>query len=414
MVGNSPETANLINHGQSWTEFGGSYLVAGRAKGVAKITERDITKLATGGTIWDDRLPGFGVRRQAKAAVFILKYRSDGRQRWLTIGRLGLPWTVDAARAEARRLLGLVATGIDPATKPDTATLADLAHRFLTEHAETKLKPRTVAEYRRLVEHVILPAIGSRPLGEVSRQDIARLHHERRETPVEANRAVACLSAMLIWGERAGLRPDGSNPCRHVQRYRQRARERFLSADELARLGETLAAYDGYHVAAIRLLLFTGARLSEVLGLRWSWIDFQRGVARLPDSKTGAKTLHLPAPALAVLAELPRIEGCDFVLGGAHTTSFLETPWRKIRVAAGLADVRLHDLRHAFASVAAASGMGLPIIGKMLGHTQASTTQRYAHLANDPVAAAADATARTIAAALDRHDAKVVQLRPAG
>jgi integrase len=381
---------------------------------MATISEKAIAKLDPGGTIWDDRLPGFGVRRQAKAAVFVLKYRFDGRQRWITIGRQGVPWSVDTARAEARRLLGLVATGVDPATKPDTAaTLAVLAKRFLDEHAATKLKPRTLAEYRRLVDHVIVPAIGNRPLVEVSRQDIAQLHHERRETPVEANRAIACLSAMLVWGERVGLRPDGSNPCRHVQRFRQRARERFLSADELARLGETLAAYEGslYHVAALRLLLFTGGRLSEVLGLRWPWIDFERGVARLPDSKTGAKTVHLPAPALAVLAELPHIEGCDFVLGGAHTTSFLEIPWRTIRVAAGLADVRLHDLRHAFASVAAASGMGLPIIGKMLGHTQASTTQRYAHLASDPVAAAADATARKIAAALD--STKVVHLRSA-
>jgi integrase len=179
----------------------------------------------------------------------------------------------------------------------------------------------------------------------------------------------------------------------------------MLSADEFGRLAEALRASDRspYVVAAVKLLIFTGARLSEVLGLRWEWIDFERGEARLPDSKTGAKTLHLPAPALAVLADLPRVEGNPYVIvghiRGAHLVN-IEKPWRAIRKAADLHDVRLHDLRHAFASVAASSGMGLPIIGKMLGHTQAATTHRYAHLASDPVKAAAAAVAGKIADAM--------------
>jgi integrase len=190
----------------------------------------------------------------------------------------------------------------------------------------------------------------------------------------------------------------------------------------LARLGDALAAYTGspYAVAAVKLLVFTGARLGEVLGLRWEWIDFERGEARLPDSKTGAKTLHLPPPALAILAELPRLDGNPHVIAGAKEGAALvnlEKPWRAIRKAAGLDDVRLHDLRQAFASIAASSGMGLPIIGKMLGHTQAATTNRYAHLASDPVKAAA-AVAGKIAAAMsvgsgegDRDGATVVPLR---
>jgi integrase len=156
------------------------------------------------------------------------------------------------------------------------------------------------------------------------------------------------------------------------------------------------------------LLVFTGARLSEVLTLEWDRIDFQRGEARLPDSKTGAKTLHFPAPALAVLADLPRVEGNPFVIvgnvAGARLVN-LEKPWRAIRATAGLDDVRLHDLRHAFASVAASSGMGLPIIGKMLGHTQAATTHRYAHLASDPVKAAAATVAGKIADAMEGNSA---------
>jgi integrase len=205
------------------------------------------------------------------------------------------------------------------------------------------------------------------------------------------------LKAIFTWAD-----PDGVNPCRRVKRFPERPRERFLSVDELGRLGQALAAWPGspFAAAAIRLLVFTGARLGEVLSLQWAWIDFQKGTARLPDSKTGAKTVHLPPPALAVLASLPRVPDEPHVLGAKRGTTFVEEPWRRIRKTAGLEDVHLHDLRHSFASVAAAGGMGLPIIGKMLGHTQASTTQRYAHLQPDPVAAAAATVAERIRAAM--------------
>ena len=373
-----------------------------------RIGLREVRALGPGETVWDATVPGFGARRQTGAAVsFFLKYRNaEGRQRWHSIGRQGAPWTPEAARAEARRLLGLVAAGADPAAersaRKEAPTVAELAELFLAEHVETKRKPRTAREYRRLIGNVILPALGRNRVADVTRADVARFHHARRATPTEANRALALLSTMFNFSERVGERPDGSNPCRHVERFPQRRRERFLSEDELARLGDALAAYTGspYHVATIKLLIFTGARLGEVLGLRWEWVDFDRGDARLPDSKTGAKTIQLPAPALEVLAALPRIESEPHVLGRHRGTTFIEAPWRRIRTAAGLGDVRLHDLRHAFASVAASAGLALPIIGKMLGHTQAQTTQRYAHLASDPVKAAAAAVAAKIAAAM--------------
>jgi integrase len=402
-----------------------------------KITKRSVDALqlapeARELVLWDREIAGFGVRVQRGGGKsYILKYRfgkgRDAPERKLTIGRHGSPWTADEARTKAKRLLGEVAHGKDPAAARAAAkaapTVADLAQRFIAEHAEAKRKPSTAKEYRRLLDNVVLPALGKKRVADVTRQDVARLHHARRATPTEANRALAVISAMLNMAERWGERPDGSNPCRHVEKYPQHDRERFLTVEEMARLGDVLAGYDGstYVMAAIKLLIFTGARLGEVLGLQWQWIDFERGEARLPDSKTGAKTIHLPPPALAVLAELPRIERNPYVIvGGVAGTALvnLEKPWRAIRKAAGLEDVRLHDLRHSFASIAAAGGMGLPIIGKMLGHSQAQTTQRYAHLASDPVKAAAAAVAGKIAAAMaggsnkgDEAATAVVELR---
>ena len=386
-----------------------------------KITKRSVDALRPGpdgreAVIWDTEVKGFGVRAQRSGSKsYIVHYRAGtGRGaplRKVTIGKHGSPWTAEAARREARRLLGLVEGGADPAASKvaqrEAPTIADVVERFYAEHAQAKRKASTARVYRGRLDRIILPTFGRRKVADITRADVARFHHENRAAPYQANLTLAILSKMFSLAELWGLRPDGSNPCRHVEKFRERKRERMLSADELARLGDALARFDGspYAVAAVKLLVFTGARLGEVLGLRWEWIDFERGEARLPDSKSGAKTLHLPPPALALLADLPRLEGNPHVIVGYKTGAAmvnLQTPWQAIRGAAELDDVRLHDLRHAFASVAVSSGMGLPIIGKILGHTQAATTARYAHLASDPVKAAAAAVAGKIAAALNR------------
>jgi integrase len=399
-----------------------------------KITIGSVKALVAAGgkeaVLRDTALGGFEVRARAGGAkVYAVRYRfGSGRtapMRRVTIGKHGSPWTPESARSEAKRLLALAAHGRDPAGAKAAAknapTVGELAERFLTEHVETKRKERTADEYRRLLDKVILPALGKRKVADVTRQEVTKLHHAHRATPYQANRILAVLGKMFNLTERWGVRPDGSNPCRHIEKFAERRRERMLSPEELARLGDALAGYHGspYAIGAVRLLIFTGARLSEVLGLQWQWIDFERGEARLPEAKTGAKTLHLPPPALTVLAELPRIEGNPYVIAGGVAGAALvnlEKPWRAIRKAAGFEDLRLHDLRHAFASVAASSGMGLPIIGKMLGHTQAQTTQRYAHLAGDPVKAAAAIVAGKIAAAMargkgDEAISSVVRLR---
>jgi integrase len=390
------------------------------------ITKTSVDALTSGDVLWDIVVRGFGVRcREGGTKTYIVQYRAgSGRGapiRKYTIGRHGSPWTPDAARKEARRVLGRVACGADPAAEracdKKAGTVGQLCDTLLAEHVEVKRKGRTATEYRRLIELFIKPALGSLKVGDVTRAHVSRLHHSLRSTPYQANRVLAVCSVMFAKAEVWGFRPDGSNPCQHVEKFKEVARERMLSADELARLGDALTGFQGspYAVAAIKLLVFTGARLSEVLGLRWEWIDFEQGDARLPDSKTGAKTLHLPPPALAVLAELPRIEGNPHVVVGEIAGAALVNlgkSWRAIRKRAGLDDVRLHDLRHAFASVAANSGMSLPVIGKMLGHTQSATTQRYAHLAADPVKAAAASVAGTIAAAMNGgKPAAVVPIR---
>ena len=203
---------------------------------------------------------------------------------------------------------------------------------------------------------------------------------------------------MFNLAEKWGLRLDGTNPVRHIEKYAEGRRERFLSVEEMLRLGKALRqaekeSENPFALAAIRLLVFTGARLGEILTLRWSQIDMKRAVAILPDSKTGQKRLYFNEPAMEVLTMLPRLEGNPYVIPGHRRASHLvnlQKPWQRLRESAGLSDVRLHDLRHSFASIAVSTGHTLPVIGKLLGHSKATTTERYAHLADDPLRAAND------------------------
>jgi integrase len=385
-----------------------------------RITKRAVDGVGPGATtvfLWDDAIPGFGLKVTPSGhKVYILQYRKGGRgtpTKRITLGAHG-KLTPEQARDAAGRLSGAIANGADPAavkaTEKTAPTMADLAARFLAEHVETKAKASTTVEYRHILARAILPTFGRTRVHDVSRADVARFHHALRATPYSANRALAVLSMMFTLAEKWGMRADGSNPCRHVERYREYKRDRFLSEVELARLGETLArlerngAISPYIVAAIRLLVLTGARVSEILTLQWAHVDIDRRFLRLPDSKTGAKVIHLNAPALAVLAALPRLEGNPHVIPGARVGAHLAdlwNPWHRIvRGAAGLNRVRLHDLRHSFASFGAGAGLGLPILGALLGHTQATTTARYAHLAADPVKQASELIGSRIEAAM--------------
>jgi integrase len=391
-----------------------------------RITAAVVEGLAATQTVYDNEVRGFMVRRRGGDAHYALKTRIRGRQTVLTIGRHGRgAWGPERARREAVRLLGLIRDGQDPAAERaadrTAPTVTELGRRYLAEYAKRHKKPRSIAEdQRNLMKHV-LPQLGQLRVSQVTRADIARLHASLHSTPIAANRVLALLSSMFGWAERIGLRPDGSNPSKHIDRNKERPRERLLSPLELARLGDALdqaevaGIADWRPVAIVRLLLFTGARLGEAITLRWEWVDLATGTVRLPDSKTGRKSIFLPAPALELLAGLPRFAGNDHVFPGDRPrASFagIQKPWRRIRKLAELDDLRLHDLRHGFASVGVAAGESLFIVGKLLGHKQSRTTERYAHLAPDPARAAADRTATRLEAMLKGESAEVRVLRP--
>ncbi len=268
----------------------------------------------------------------------------------------------------------------------------------------------------------IVPRLGSLRVEAVNRADVAALHQELARCPTQANLVRSVLSKMLTLAEKWELRPDGTNPTRHVERYPSRRRERYLSAEEFARLGAVLEEEAGNPahwkiVLALRLLILTGARRGEILNLRWEDVIFEQRCVRLPDSKTGAKTIPLGSAVLALLQEAPREPGSPWVLPGRDRArpmvpSFLVTTWFKIRERAGLPGVRLHDLRHSFASVGTGSRLSLKIIGALLGHKDISTTNRYAHLAVDPFLEAAEEVSSKIAGALARGALRPEPLAP--
>jgi integrase len=377
-----------------------------------KLTKRAIDALkpeAKDYFVWDSQIAGFGVRVMPSGAkTYQAQYRKGGRTRRVSLGRHG-KITVDEARRLAKDVMGQVAMGENPAEEialeRRAPTVASLCDRFFKEHAEERCKPTTQKEYRRALDLFIKPEIGSFKVIDVERKDIAALHHKYRHTPYQANRTLQVLSKMFNMAEIWGLRPDGSNPCRHVPKYREEKRERYLSQYELQRLGEVLCAaeQDGsesvHVVAAFRLLILTGCRLKEIQTLRWDYIT-DAGM-ELPDTKTGARRIPLPAAARAVLSALPRTPGNPYVIEGklenSHITD-LQHPWRRIRARAALDDVRIHDLRHTYASNAVSSGMPIQMVGRLLGHTQIQTTMRYAHLADDPVKRAAEENANRLSA----------------
>jgi len=426
---------------------------------VAKLTKTAVDGLGASDkpyVAWCGTLPGFGISvRPSGSKSFIAQYDFGGRRgatRRVTIGAYGKPWTAEKARKEAETILRNAKSGIDHAAdkarRRAEMTVAELCDEYLNEGCDQK-KQRTVSTDRGRIERHIKPLLGKRRISEIERGDVERFmrdvasgktatdaktgkHGRARVTGGKgaATRTVRLLGGIFTYAVNRNYLK--SNPRHGVKVYADGKGERFLSADELRRLGEALheaetiglpwsigegpnakhtpkkggeqrEVIDGHAVAAIRLILLTGCRAGEILGLQWQHVDLEHGFLNLPDSKTGAKKIWLGAPAIEILDGLARIQGNPYVVVGAikgQPRSDLKRPWKRITAHAGLPDLRLHDLRHSFASMGAAGGMGLGVVGKLLGHASAATTARYSHFADDPVRRAADAIASAIGAAL--------------
>jgi integrase len=412
------------------------------AQSSAKLTKRAVdgaTPRSGRYFVWDTELKGFGLRvAESGTKTYVVRYRPRGigpaaPKRFVVVGRHGAI-TPDEARTRAKAILGEVAAGRDPASASTRAggsiTCAALVDRFIAEHVKPKRKPRTAADYEAVLKKYFVPRFGKRAAATVSSVEMARLHLSMEEHPYQANHLVAIVASMYGFAARRGIVEIGANPALNIERYRESARERYLTGEELSRLGETLRIAEtiglpwqlksaqpiSKHLAheenrrtvfspevalAIRLLLFTGARLREILNLEWLHVDLERGLMLLPDSKTGRKTIVMSSPVLELLRNATRTN--KFVIAGAAVDlprSDLKKPWRAVQQHAGLDNVRLHDLRHTFASIGAGASLGLPIVGKLLGHSQPATTARYAHLDADPLRRATNIIGEHLSAAL--------------
>jgi integrase len=420
------------------------------------ITLEVVKTIKPGEIIWDTKVVGFAVRRQkSEARTYVVKTRVNNQQRWFAIGRHGSPWTPEKARREAIRILGNIADGQDLSSIRDEnkaamtmGALCDLylreaeAGEILTKFGEPK-KASTISTDRGRIERHIKPLLGGKLVKDMVAQDIKRFMQDvavgktaadvktglKGRAIVEggrgtATRTVGLLGGIFSYAVDNGMRPDETNPVHGVKRYPDKKEERFLTPTEFGMLGEAMAdaEVEGeniYGLAGIRLLMLTGCRKSEILTLKWEHVDFENTCLRLPDSKSGEKVVMVGAPTLDVLTSLPRIKSNAYVLpgkmAGQHLVG-LPKVWGRIKTRAGLGWATLHILRHSFASYGAGAGLGLPIIGRLLGHKDSSTTSRYAKVDLDPAKTAANRISKGIDDALNRKTdgAEIVMLPERG
>ena len=363
------------------------------------LTTRSVEALGVAAeTLFRDReLAGFGVVVEPSGRkTYVMELGGAGGARRVVLGRHGAI-SADRARGRAAALLA--------GDAPGAATVAAVANRYMREYVAVRCKPATQAQYRLTIARHIVPALGGMPIAAIGRAQVAALQHSLADRPATANQAVATLARLIEQAADWGLAPARGNPCRSVAKYRVRRHERFLTEPEFRRLGAALDALEAgggitvHAAAAIRLLALTGCRRNEILTLRWDDVRLDAGELRLRDSKTGPRTVPISPAAAKILGELPRIPGNPWVVPGRKPGAPLSgifLQWRRARGLAGLDDVRLHDLRHSFASRALALGESLPTIARLLGHARVQTTSRYAHLARDTVKEAAARVAADI------------------
>ena len=366
--------------------------------------------------VWDRELPGFGVRvHPSGSKVYMVHKRSGGKSRRVTIGRHGV-WSLDAARREAGGILASLKKG-KTLSRPGTETvstngptIAELAEQYMAEHVAVRCKPTTARSCRHIFDAYLLQEFGRLRIGEITADQVAALHYRLRKKPIMANQVIDVLSRLYNKAAGSGDAPTSGNPCRFIKKYPTRSCERFLSEREFARLGSVLNELEAngkisrIAAAALRLLMLTGCRRNEILTLRWQDVDLEHDEIRLRDAKTGPRAVPLSPTARQVLAALPRQPDNPWVISGrghGARLSNLNATWTVVRKKAGLEDVRMHDLRHSYASRALSLGESLPMIGKLLGHHKIQTTARYAHLARHSVKAAAVRISDSLAADMD-------------
>lgn len=371
----------------------------------------------------DSELKGFRCKITPKGKrTYYLYYRTaNGQQRNPSIGVHG-SITCEQARAIAKKWLGEIVNGEDPSKKRQdlrqSETVEDLWHIY-REARTPHLKPSSMTELSRLWDKYLLPEFGKFKAVQLESATIRRFHQKNIYRLYTANRMLEAIRSTYNYAIDNELISITRNPCAGIKKHPEKKRERFLSMQEITNLSEILQEVEHARtesqslVTLIRLLMFTGCRLSEILNLKWDYIDYDNSCFRLPDSKTGAKTVYVSAAVLELLSNTAQVEDNPYVIIGGTKTGQLAPPqkaWQRIRKQAGLDDVRLHDLRHSFASVGAASGMSLPMIGALLGHSQAQTTERYAHLIGDPLKQAANVIGDKITAAMIGSQADIIEL----
>lgn len=343
---------------------------------------------------WDSVLPGFGIRMYSSGRkVFVLSYRSEGRKHLMTLGIYGV-LTLEQARDEAIRLLGSVLSGSDPLEKRKKAakgeTINDLAIAYVARHA--KVHKKSWKDDERRINKYILPLWGNLKVVNIKRADVAALHGKiGAQHPYEANRVLELLSKVFKLARRWGyLEENAINPASDIDRYREEKRDRWVKPEELPRLIEAMDKEPNlYARAALWLYLLTGVRRSEILKAHWNDIDWDSREIRLPDTKSG-RTHYVPLSevALSLLHKLPRVDSNPYVLPGQIPGQHLvniDKPWQRVRKAAGIEDVRLHDLRRTVGSWLAQAGNSLHLIGKVLNHSSQATTAIYARFGQDQV-----------------------------
>jgi integrase len=441
-----------------------------------KITKKSVDALPLAATLWDETLKGFGVRRTSAGAAYFVKYRvgsgRSAKQCMFTIGRHGSPWTPDTARARANDMLHRARLGEDPSrdTKigADELTVAALCDLYIKD-CKTRLipgkgrpkKPRTLETDQSNIERHIKPLLGARIATRVEQGDVRRFQDDvaagkskkREKTRPRgvanvrggkgiAARSTALLAAIFAWA--ISQRHLRSNPAKGVTLFKSNEITTYLKSSEAERLGETLreaerdwiaweadctvAQRDGrplpprrgenpVAIRAIEVLALTGARKMEILALRWDWVDLERGVLLLPDSKTGKKTIPISREVAAIIDAQPRFEGNPFVFAGHKAGQHfvgLAHVWERLREKAGIPHVRLHDLRHSFATDATSAGDTLVKVARMLGHADIRTTKKYAHLPDDPLRASIEANSTRISNAMGRATVPPIETKVGG